>query len=251
MSFSGPLNLASSDFSWLLLSFWASCVALVVKNPSDNVAVQLLSCDSLQRQDCSTPGFFVLHHLSEFAQTHVHWVDDAIQPSHPLSPPSFPALNLSQQQGLFQWVGSSHQAAEVGGTRDMGSIPGSGRSPGDGNGYWLQYSCPENPMGRGTWQATVHGVAKNQTWLNDLACTPLLISSCLNLPFGIQGRSWKLESCLQETGDLKGLRAQGPHRAPLGFTLFFFFFFFFFFTLFLRDALERWGEQPESTPPSL
>ena len=51
---------------------------------------------------CSTPGFPVLHHLPEFALTHVHWVDDAIQPSHPLLPPS-PALTLSQHQRLFQW----------------------------------------------------------------------------------------------------------------------------------------------------
>ena len=51
--------------------------------------------------DCSTSGFPVLHLLLELAQTHVHWVGDAIQPSHPLSPPSPPALN----QGLFQWVG--------------------------------------------------------------------------------------------------------------------------------------------------
>ena len=50
------------------------------------------------------PGFLVLHHLPELAQTHVHWVDDAIQPSHPLSPSSPPALSLSQHQGLFQWV---------------------------------------------------------------------------------------------------------------------------------------------------
>ena len=48
--------------------------------------------------DCSTPGFFVLHCLPEFAQTHVHWVGDAIQPSNPLSPPSPPALNLSKYQ---------------------------------------------------------------------------------------------------------------------------------------------------------
>ena len=54
--------------------------------------------------DCSTPGFPVLHYLPEFAQTHVHWVDDVIQPSHPLSPLSPPALNLSQHQGLFQRV---------------------------------------------------------------------------------------------------------------------------------------------------
>ena len=51
--------------------------------------------------DCSTPGFPVLHHLLELAQTPVHRVSDAIQPSHPLSPPSLPALNLSQNQGLF------------------------------------------------------------------------------------------------------------------------------------------------------
>ena len=62
---------------------------------------------------CSTPGLPVHHQLPEFTQTHVHWVGDAIQPSHPLSPPSPPALNLSQPQGLFQWVNSSHQVAKV------------------------------------------------------------------------------------------------------------------------------------------
>ena len=51
---------------------------------------------------CSTPGFPVLHSLPELAQTHVHWVDDAIQQSHPLLPPSPLALNLFQHQGLFQ-----------------------------------------------------------------------------------------------------------------------------------------------------
>ena len=72
------------------------------------------SCPALcNPMDCSTPGFPLLHHLSEFAQTHVHWVGDAIQPSHPLSSPSPPALNLSQHQGLFQWVSSSHQVAKV------------------------------------------------------------------------------------------------------------------------------------------
>ena len=54
--------------------------------------------------DCSTPGSPVLHCLPESAQTHVHWVSEAIQPSHPLSPSSPPALNLSQPQGLFQRV---------------------------------------------------------------------------------------------------------------------------------------------------
>ena len=51
--------------------------------------------------DCSTPGFPVLHYLPEFTQTHVHWVGDAIQPSHTLLSPSPPAFNLSQNQGLF------------------------------------------------------------------------------------------------------------------------------------------------------
>ena len=62
--------------------------------------------------DCSIPGFPVLHYLPEFAQTHVHWVGDAIQPSHPLLLPS-PALNLAQHLGLFQWVSSSHQVTKV------------------------------------------------------------------------------------------------------------------------------------------
>ena len=62
--------------------------------------------------DCSTPGFPVLHHLPDLAQTHVHWVGDAIQPSHPLSSPFPPAVNLSQEQGLFKWVISSHQVAK-------------------------------------------------------------------------------------------------------------------------------------------
>ena len=63
--------------------------------------------------DCSTPGFPVLHHLPEFAQTHVHWVSDNIQPSHPPSSPSPPAFNFSQYQNIFQWVSSSHQVAKV------------------------------------------------------------------------------------------------------------------------------------------
>ena len=53
---------------------------------------------------------------------------------------------------------------------ELGSIPGWGRSPGEGDGYSLQYSCLENPMDRGTWQATVHEVAKGQTLLNNPAC---------------------------------------------------------------------------------
>ena len=62
--------------------------------------------------DFSMPGFPVLHYLPEFAQTHVHWVSDAVKPIHLLPPPS-PDFSLSQHQGLFQWVGSSHQVAKV------------------------------------------------------------------------------------------------------------------------------------------
>ena len=68
----------------------------------------LILCDPM---DCSTPGFLVFHYLLEFI--HVHWVGDAIQLSHLLSPPSPLALNLSQHQYLFQWADSSHQVAKV------------------------------------------------------------------------------------------------------------------------------------------
>ena len=72
------------------------------------------SCPTLcNPRDCSTPGLAVYQQLPEFTQTHVHWVGDAIQPSHPLSSPSLPAFNLSQHQGLFQWVSSLHQVAKV------------------------------------------------------------------------------------------------------------------------------------------
>ena len=71
------------------------------------------SCPALcDPMDHSTPGFPIHHQLLELAQTHVHWVSDAIQPSHPLSSPS-PAFNLSQHQSLFQWISSSHQVAKV------------------------------------------------------------------------------------------------------------------------------------------
>ena len=67
-------------------------------------------CNPMNR---STPGLPVHHQLPEFTQTHVHWVSDAIQPSHPLSSPSPPAPNPSQHQSLFQWVNSSREVAKV------------------------------------------------------------------------------------------------------------------------------------------
>ena len=89
------------------------------KNPSiDCISVQFSSvaqscttlCDPMNR---STPGLPVHHQLPEFTQTHIHWVSDAIKPSHPLSSPSPPAPNPSQHQSLFQWVNSSHEVAKV------------------------------------------------------------------------------------------------------------------------------------------
>ena len=70
----------------------------------------LTLCDPM---DCRIPGLPVHHQLPEFIQTHVHWVGDAIQLSYPLSFPSPPAFNFSQQQGLFKWVSSSHQVDKV------------------------------------------------------------------------------------------------------------------------------------------
>ena len=79
--------------------------------PFSSVAQLCLTlCDPM---NCSMPCFPIHHQLSEFTQTHVHWISDAIQPSHPLLPPSSPTFNLSQHQGLFQWVSPLHQVAKV------------------------------------------------------------------------------------------------------------------------------------------
>ena len=90
-----------------------SCVTRTSSLPSQFSPVTQ-SCPTLcDPMECSTPGFRVHHQLPELAQTHVHWVGDTIQPSHPLSSPSPPAFNLSQHQGLFKWVSSLHQVAKV------------------------------------------------------------------------------------------------------------------------------------------
>ena len=70
-------------------------------------------------------------------------------------------------RAAMDFPGGSDNKVSAYNTGDPGSIPGSGRSPEEGNGNWLQYSCLENPMRRGTWQATVHGVAKSRTRLRD------------------------------------------------------------------------------------
>ena len=91
------------------------CKELKAVNPKGNQFSSVAQscptpCDPMNH---STPGLPVHHQLLEFTQTHVHWVDDAIQPSQPLSSPSPFAFNLFQHQGLFKWVSSSHQVAEV------------------------------------------------------------------------------------------------------------------------------------------
>ena len=71
------------------------------------------SCPTLfDHMDCSMPDLPVHHQLPEFTQTHVHWVGDANQPSHPLGSPSTSTFNLSQLQGFFRWV-TSYQVAKV------------------------------------------------------------------------------------------------------------------------------------------
>ena len=84
---------------------------LIRSDQNKSVAQSCLTlCDPMNR---SIPGLPVHHQLPEFTQTHVHWVNDAIQPSHPLSSPSPLAPNPSQHQSLFQWVNSSHEVAKV------------------------------------------------------------------------------------------------------------------------------------------
>ena len=81
---------------------------------SDQIRSVTQSCPTIwDPMNRSTPGLPVYHQLPEFTQTHVHWVSDAIQPSHPLSSPSPLAPNPSQHQSLFQWVNSSHEVAKV------------------------------------------------------------------------------------------------------------------------------------------
>ena len=105
-----PLSAWSDSFMFILYSVFE----LFGDLGSINCCSVTKSCPTLHDpMDCSTPGFPALHYLLEFAQVHVHWISDAIQPSHPLSSPSSPAFRLSHHQSLFQWVGSSHQVAKV------------------------------------------------------------------------------------------------------------------------------------------
>ena len=105
---------------WVIISNkkYMTVIVYKSKNILGNLKTHLqntrsfVCCLVTRSKNCSMPGFPVLHHLLELAQTLVHWVSDAIQLCHPLSSPS-PAFNLSQHQGLFQWVSSLHQVAKV------------------------------------------------------------------------------------------------------------------------------------------
>ena len=88
-------------------------LSIIMKSMSASCSVAQSHPTLWNAMDCSTPGFPVLHYLLTLAQTHVHWVSDVFQPSHPLLSPSSPALNLSRHQGLFQWVSSLNQMARV------------------------------------------------------------------------------------------------------------------------------------------
>ena len=103
-------NVKSSTDGW----WWCLCNSMNILNAMELyvVVVKLLSHVWLFVTPWTAAKPLVLHYLSEFAQTLICWVCDAIQPFHPLSSPSPPALNLSQHQGLFQWDGSLHQVAK-------------------------------------------------------------------------------------------------------------------------------------------
>ena len=99
------LSHAKVTFYWLMR---------VIYQPLHQFSSVIQSCPTLcNPMNCSMPGLPVHQQLLVSSQTHVHRVGDAIQPSHPLSSPSPPALNLSQHRGLFKWVSSSYQVAKV------------------------------------------------------------------------------------------------------------------------------------------
>ena len=120
-----------SDFSEFAVA-WSTCVyfrdwdgktPVWFMHPSPKFSSVTQLCPTLcNLMDSSMPGFSVHHQLPKLAKTHVLWVGDAIQPSHLLSSPSPPAFNLSQHQGLFQWVSSLHQVAQSIGVSAWASV---------------------------------------------------------------------------------------------------------------------------------
>ena len=109
-------TLGREEWELKSVTFWRQKLRWrILRYPGRSVFISLVAqscltvCDPMNR---STPSLPVHHQLPESTQTHIHWVSDAIQPSHPLSSPSPPAFKLSQHQGLFKWVSSSSQVAK-------------------------------------------------------------------------------------------------------------------------------------------
>ena len=110
---SEPLGKSYSQYYSLM---YINSIFIITQRAMAPISVSSVvqSCPTLcDPMDYTMPGFLVHHQLLELTQTHVHWVSDTIQPPHPLSSPSPPTFKLSQDHGLFKWVSSSHQMAEV------------------------------------------------------------------------------------------------------------------------------------------
>ena len=157
--------------------------------------------------NCSTPGFPVHYQLLELAQTHVHRVSDAIQPSYPLLSPSPPAFNLSSIRVLFnesalhiRWPNSLLSLDYLDLKLDIGY--------GEGNGNPLQYSYLENPMDGGAWWAVVHGVAKSQTRLSDFPFTFHFHALEKEMATHSSVLAWRIPGM----GEPGGLPSMGSHR---------------------------------------
>ena len=121
------LPVTTQDWFPLRLTGWTSLLSKGLSRVFSNTSVHLSSVTQVfltlwDPKDCSMPGLPVHHQLLELTQTHVHQVSDAIQPSRPLLTPSPPAFNLSQHQGLFQWVSCLHQVAKVLGVSASASV---------------------------------------------------------------------------------------------------------------------------------
>ena len=168
-----------------------------------HVVVELLTlgltlCDPM---DCSTPGLPILHYGQKFGQAHVHWVSDAIQPSHSLLP-LFPNFHVSLKIFFIKKFFIIHQILV---TLDMGKGI---NNFGEGSGTPLQYSCLENPMDGGAWWAAVHGVAKSRTRLSDFTFT--FHSHALEKEMATHSSvlAWRIPG----TGEPGGLPSTGSHR---------------------------------------
>ena len=167
----------------VVFSKFVSCIYLL-----NYFVVQLLSCVwlFLTAMDCSTPGFPVLHQLLEPAQTHVHWVGDAIQPSRPLSSPSPPAFSLSQHQSfpvswLFTWgqsVGASASVSVL--PMDIqGWFPYSPRDSPDYMWVWININCAYAGLSWRKRKLLMNAIYKIQMCSLKCICQFSLVTQCV------------------------------------------------------------------------